>query len=201
MADTSALIAQLSSLSYGGIFILSLLSNVVVPVPEEISLVIIGYGAHIADYNLLIVIPIVMLGLLTSDCILYYFSKKGNKYVEGFYNKVFKNRLEERKGWLEQNIKKVIFFSRFLVQLRFLGPFFAGQTKVSWKTFLTYELAALIVYVPIVVGAGWFFHNSISDIIGGINVVRNIVLITLAGLILYSLYESIKRNAFGKKKR
>ncbi|MES2224552.1 MAG: VTT domain-containing protein [Patescibacteria group bacterium] len=201
MADTSALIAQLSSLSYGGIFILSLLSNVVVPVPEEISLVIIGYGAHIADYNLLIVIPIVMLGLLTSDCILYYFSKKGNRYVEGFYNRVFKNRLEERKEWLEQNIKKVIFFSRFLVQLRFLGPFFAGQTKVSWKTFLAYELAALVIYVPIVVGAGWFFHNSISNIISGINVVRNIVLITLAGLILYSLYESIKRKTYGKKKK
>jgi membrane protein DedA with SNARE-associated domain len=200
MNTTQLLIEHASTLSYGGIFILSLIASVVVPVPEEISLLFIGYGLHTSHHDMLLVIPVVMAGLLISDSVIYFLSRQGNKYIEGFYNRIFKNRLEHRKEWLEENVNKVIFFSRFLVQLRFLGPFFAGQTKVSWKTFLTYELVALIIYAPLVVGAGWFFHSSINHIISGINVVRDIVLIAVAGLILYSLYESFKKKIYGKKK-
>jgi membrane protein DedA with SNARE-associated domain len=200
MTGTQQIIQQLGNLSYGGVFIISLLANIVIPVPEEIGLLAIGYGSREVGLSLILIIPIVILGLLTSDLVLYYLSRRGNKIVTGFYNRIFRNRLTERKQWLEDNVKKVIFFSRFLVQLRFLGPFFAGQTKVSWKTFVIYELAALIIYVPLVVGIGWVFHNSIENIADGINVVRNIILIVFAGLFLFSLYESIRRNTFGKRK-
>ncbi len=199
MNETSTIISHISALSYGGVFVLSLLANVVVPVPEEVALLAIGYASHATGMSLLLIIPIVMSGLLISDLILYYFSRKGNRLVEGFYNRIFRNRLADRKQWLEDNVNKVIFFSRFLVQLRFLGPFFAGQTKVSWKTFVMFELAALIIYVPLVVGAGSLFHSSIKNIISGINVVRNVVLIFFAVLILISLYESIRNRAFGKR--
>lgn len=201
MNNTQEIITQLGALSYGGVFVISLLSNVVIPVPEEVALLALGYGARATHLSLALLIPIVMAGLLASDLILYYLSRRGNRLVTGFYNRIFKNRLTERRQWLEDNVKKVIFFSRFLVQLRFLGPFFAGQTKVSLKTFLLYELAALVIYVPIVVCVGWFFHNSILNIISGINVVRNIVLIVLGSLILVSLYESIRSRTFGKRAR
>ncbi len=201
MNNAQEIITHLGALSYGGVFIISLLSNVVIPVPEEVALLAVGYGARATGLSLWLIIPIVIAGLLASDLILYYFSRRGNRLVTGFYNRIFKNRLTERKQWLEDNVKKVIFFSRFLVQLRFLGPFFAGQTKVSWKTFVAYELAALVIYVPIVVGAGWFFRHGIANIIGGINVVRNIVLIVLGLLFLISLYESIRVNTFGRRKR
>lgn len=194
VTETQTIISHVQTLSYGGIFILSLLANVVVPVPEELALLAIGYAARAEHMSLFLIIPIVMTGLLISDLILYYFSRRGNRLIKGFYNRVFKNRLQDRTQWLEDNVKKVIFFSRFLVQLRFLGPFFAGQTKVAWKTFVLYELAALIIYTPLVVGAGWLFHNSIANIIGGINVVRNVILTILGLLILFSAYESIKRS-------
>lgn len=200
MTETQEIVKQLGNLSYGGVFIVALLANIVIPVPEEIGLLAIGYGTRAAGLSLVLIIPIVMIGLLISDLVLYYLSRRGNKVVTGFYNRIFRNRLTERKQWLEDNVKKVIFFSRFLVQLRFLGPFFAGQTKASWKTFIMYEIAALVIYVPLVVGIGWIFHNSIENIAGGINVVRNIILIVFAGLFLFSLYESIRRSTFGKRK-
>ncbi|MDB5188498.1 MAG: rane-associated protein SNARE-like [Candidatus Nomurabacteria bacterium] len=201
MNETQEIIRQLGALSYGGVFIVSLLANIVIPVPEEVALLVIGFAARAGGFSLFLIIPIVMAGLLTSDIALYYASRRGNRLVTGFYNRIFKNRLTERQQWLEDNVKKVIFFSRFLVQLRFLGPFFAGQTKVSWKTFITYELAALIIYVPLVVGIGWFFHSGIENIISGINVLRNVFLIFLGLLFLFSLYESIRINTFGKRTR
>jgi membrane protein DedA with SNARE-associated domain len=194
VSETQTILTHLSTISYGGVFVLALLANIVVPVHEEVALLAIGYATRATGMLLVLVIPIVMSGLLISDLVLYSLSRSGNRLVKGFYNRVFKKRLEERTAWIEHNVKKVIFFSRFLVQLRFLGPFFAGQTKVSLKTFIMYELAALIIYVPIVVGAGVLFHRSIANIIGGINVVRNVILIALAVLILISVYESIKRS-------
>lgn len=157
----------------------------------------LGYATRAAHWSIVIIIPIVMLGLLSSDLVLYYFSRKGNRFVVGFYNRIFKKRLHERHQWLERNVKKVIFFSRFLVQLRFLGPFFAGQTKVHWKTFVFYEILAMLIYVPLVVGAGWLFHNSIENIVSGINVARNLILIAVGLLLLGSLYRSVRR-AFRK---
>ncbi len=201
MTEAQEIISKLGTLSYGGVFVLSLLANVVIPVPEEVALLAIGYATRAAGLSLVLIIPIVMIGLLVSDLVLYYFSRKGNKLITAFYNRIFKNRLAGHKQWLEDNVTKVIFFSRFLVQLRFLGPFFAGQTKVSWKRFVVYELAALIIYVPLVVGIGSIFHKSIENIIDGINVVRNIMLIVLALLILFSVYESIRVNTFGKLRK
>ena len=198
MTETQELIKHVGSLSYGGIFIISLLANVVIPVPEEVVLLAIGYASRAAHWNLFIIIPIVMCGLLVSDSVLYYFSRQSNRFVVGFYNRLFKKRLEGRRQWLEQNVKKVIFFSRFLVQLRFLGPFFAGQTKVSVKTFLSYELLALIVYTPIVVYIGWLFHSSIDHIVDGINVARNVVLVVVGALLIISLSRSIRKWALQK---
>ena len=199
--ETEGIIAHLNTLSYGGVFILSLLANVFIPVPEEVVLLALGYAVRAAGWNLPLTVVIVISGLLISDLVLYWLSRKGNKLVMGFYNRIFKNRLADRKQWLENNVNKVIFFSRFLVQLRFLGPFFAGQTKVHWKTFLFYELLAMIIYVPLVIGAGWLFHNSIQNIIGGINVVRNVILTVLGLLVLFSIYESIRMNTLGKRAR
>lgn len=198
MTETQELIRHVSTLSYGGIFIISLLANIVIPVPEEVVLLALGYASRAANWNLFIIVPIVMAGLLISDLILYYFSRQSNKLVVGFYNRIFKHRLEGRRQWLEHNVKKVIFFSRFLVQLRFLGPFFAGQTKVSLKTFLSYELLALVIYTPIVVTIGWLFHNSVEHIVSGINVFRNIILIIAGTLLLFSLYRSVRRWALQK---
>ena len=197
VTQTQELIQHLRTLSYGGVFIASLLANVVVPVPEEVVLLAIGYVARSAGWSLFIIFPLVMAGLLASDLVLYYFSKKGNRLIMAFYNRIFKSRLDDRRHWLEKNVNKVIFFSRFLVQLRFLGPFFAGQTKVTWKVFIGYELLAMLIYVPLVVGAGWMFHNSVDHIINGINVVRNVILSVFGLILLFSLYKYIRNHAFG----
>ncbi|HTH93075.1 MAG TPA: VTT domain-containing protein [Candidatus Paceibacterota bacterium] len=198
MTETQELIQHVVTLSYGGIFLISLLANVVIPVPEEVVLLAIGYAVRAEHRPFLLVVPIIMAGLLISDLVLYYFSSKSNRFVMAFYNRLFKHQVESRRAWLERHVKKVIFFSRFLVQLRFLGPFFAGQTKVSLKIFVLYEVLAMIIYVPLVVGAGWLFHNSLEHIVSGINVIRNVVLVVAGALIVISLFRSIRKWALQK---
>jgi membrane-associated protein len=181
MSATGELIREIGTYSYFGIWGISIISNVVIPVPEEAVLLVLGYLAGTPNFNGFIIAPIVLSGLLLSDVLMYFFSKRGVRLVNLFYQKVFARRVENKREWIETHMNKVIFFSRFLVQLRFLGPFLAGQMLISWRRFILYDFLALIIYVPLYLLIGWYFHNRVELIVDGIGTIRNII-ITLVGL-------------------
>ena len=189
-------IASLGSLSYLGIFGISILANVVVPVPEEIILIGLGYIARGGHINVFYVVPIAIAGLLISDTIMYILSRRGNKLINHFFDRFFAKRLATRREWMEHNIEKVVFYSRFLIQLRFIGPFMAGQTNMSFRKFITYELAALLVYVQVTIWTGWLFRSSIERITYGLNVVRNGILILIVIAIGISIAKYLRRVLF-----
>lgn len=196
--STTALISQLGSLSYIGILITSFLANVVVPVPEEVVLVIFGYLSKVhSDLLLIYLIPIVMIGLLLSDIVMYSLARANNRFVTFFYNKLFSHLFsQESSEWIRQNIKKIIFFSRFMIQFRFLGPFFAGQQKVPFKVFLLYDFLAVSLYVPLYIIIGRFFYKKLNLIIYNVNIVKNIVLVLFVGLLVISLTKILFRFIF-----
>ncbi len=110
---------------------------------------------------------------------MYLLARHQNKFVTGFYNKFFSKLVARRKEWLESNIPKVIFLSRFLIQLRFIGPFMAGQKRTPWKTFLTYDILALLVYVPLYVFIGWYFRSKFGAITKGVNLLHHVVVLVV----------------------
>ena len=96
---------------------------------------------------------------------------------------------------------KVIFISRFLVQLRFLGPFIAGQSRVSWKKFLVWDILALSVYVSVLMWAGHYFEHRIDSIFDGINTAKNVLLVALAAGILWSVTKLVRTYFINTLKR
>jgi membrane protein DedA with SNARE-associated domain len=196
MTDTSGIIANLGGLSYLGIFGVAILANIFIPVPEEVTLLALGYVSHAGDVNIFIVIPIVIVGLLISDLFLYTLSHQGNRIVTFFYQRFFAKRIANKHIWVQTHIEKVIFYSRFLMQLRFIGPFMAGQLGVPKRKFITYELAALVFYVPLLLWIGWYFRSQVESIITGIGALRNLILIFIGIVIGFSILQSIYRKSF-----
>jgi membrane-associated protein len=199
MSEAGEIIKEISALSYLGMWLVSVLANVVIPVPEEIILLAFGYLAGTPAINGFILVPLVISGLLTSDTLMYLFSRRGNKILSTFYDKMFARQLGKgkRQEWVDRNLNKAVFFSRFMLQLRFLGPFLAGQKKMSFKMFFSLDLLALVVYVPIYMALGWYFHSRIDDIVEKINAVKNAVIIILSILALFWLMRFL-RNLFLK---
>ena len=198
MTETQQLVHHLGTLSYIGIFGVSLLANVVIPIPEEIILLALGFLAGSGKVDPFIIIAVIIAGLFTSDILMFELSRRGNKLITLFYERFFAARLADKREWIENHIEKVIFASRFLVQLRFLGPFMAGQTqKVSRRTFITYDMAALVVYVPILIWAGDYFQDRIEFIADGVGRVRNLILIVIGVLVLISISKLIRDIIFG----
>lgn len=201
MIEGQTLITELGALSYVGIWFAALLSNVVIPVPEEVVLLAFGYLAGTGHINFFILMPIVMSGLLVSDIGMYFLARKGSRLVTWFYDKFFSKRLMQKNDqWFTDHMNKIIFFSRFLVQLRFIGPFLAGQKKIPFKRFVTYDLAAIIVYVPLYTLLGLFFHSRVQAIIDNVGVVRNIALVAIGLFVVFVLSRKyIRKFLFGEK--
>lgn len=188
-------------MSYLGIFGISFLANVVVPVPEEIVMLAIGYVAGTGAISFWITLPVVILGALASDAGMFALSRNDNRFIKGFYHRFFAKVFPIDIKFLRRHSGKVIFISRFLVQLRFLGPFIAGQSRVSWKKFLVWDILALSVYVSVLMWAGHYFEHRIDSIFDGINTAKNILLVALAAGILWSVTKLVRTYFINTLKR
>ncbi len=205
---TEDFIVKLGGLSYVGIFGISLIANILFIVPEEVVLIGLGYAARAGGADIFSVIAIVILGLLTSDAVLYTLSRGNSRIVITLYDRVFSKRiaffskkLSGNETWIEGHLDKVIFYSRFLMQLRFLGPFMAGKHKASVRTFLTYELAALVLYVPLLLWVGWYFRSRIERIIGSIDAAHTVILIMVIAIILLPFLQKLLSRAMNRPSR
>ncbi len=187
-------IAGIGGLTYGGMFILALISNMVVPVPEEIILVVVGYFSAKGQFNFLYSYIIFVAGMFISDTILYLMAYKGSRLTKRLQHKIENNRHLKDEGFVTRHIKKIIIISRFLMYLRWIGPVLSGVTRVRYKTFAFYNLIALLVYVPLVLWLGFYFENYIDKIISDVNRVRNIFMLVLSIFILIILAKTINKK-------
>jgi membrane-associated protein len=190
-------IQELGALSYLGVFIISLLANMVIPVPEEISLLGLGYLAGTGVFNIWIIIPIIIFGLFISDTIIYFLSLHGSKIIKKIYQKIFSSNSDMLGNISRVRLERIIIFSRFLVYLRFLAPFLSGYHKLSFKRFLLLEMVSLWIYTPIYVLLGFFLRNQIERALIGINTARHIttgiVIVIIAVFIFFVLKKYIKK--------
>lgn len=168
METADILVSSIGGLSYSSIFVIALLANLIIPVPEEIVLLAIGYLTGIGVLMYPLAMAIFILGMLVSDYILYSLSYRGSTIVSRLKKRLNKRGYLKDDNYVKQNIKKIIFFSRFLVYLRFIGPVLAGSLKTNRKVFLIYDFLALVIYVNIFMLLGNYFHRQIYLIENGI---------------------------------
>lgn len=190
------IVANLGAVSYLGIVGATFVANLFPGVPEEIFLIALGYliGKHVFIWWLCLVL--VVPALFITDNILYFLAYRGNKAVRVAGNFLMGGTLDKRLPFIEQHIGHIVFFSRFIFQARFLGPFLAGTVRYPYKKFILREIFALIIYVPLAFWIGMYFENRIADIISGVGIVGNIVLMVFAILIVVFVINLVKKHLF-----
>lgn len=179
MEQTDAILNSIGGLSYFGVLILAIMSNVVIPVPEELILIAMGYLSGNGLFMYPLVMAIFIIGLMISDYVLYSLAFRGSKLVKGFIKRLQKRGLLKNEAYTRKHIKKIIFFSRFLVYLRFIGPIMSGYLRVNRKTFLSNNFLALVVYVNIFLGLGHHFHKQLEFVTAGVARFKNYLFIAL----------------------
>ncbi len=183
MLDLSPVVSFLTHFSYIGAFSSIVVSGYVLPVPEEIVLLTIGYLSSTGLFNIYLAIIVSFLATLISDIFLYSLAKKDSKFTKRMKAKLQSTALVT--NWMKKpnSIGKSVFMMRFVVGLRFLGPILAGAMNVSLRKFVFFDILALLIYVPFFVILGNVFSSSFLRIAARVDSIRHIIfLIAITGL-------------------
>lgn len=135
-----------------------------IPFPEEIFLLVVGYIAGTGVYNIYLATLFALLGVLSGDNVLFFLSKyKASKLVDKLQKRLDKHKIMKYRHLMKKHIGKTIFTLKFIVGLRIFSPFLAGSMRVKWSVFQFYNFLAVAIYIPILVFLGYHFHNKIDN--------------------------------------
>jgi len=144
---------------YASIF-LATLGTIVLPVPEEATLLAAGYLARTGRATLLPCIAAALLAVLVGDAVSYLV---GRLLLARLLRTRIGTRVlpETRRAWAEQFVSKrgggAVVVARFLVGLRGFVYFAVGAARYPFGRFLAIDAAAGVVEVSALVGVGFAF--------------------------------------------
>jgi membrane protein DedA with SNARE-associated domain len=170
-------------LSYAGMTLLLAGSGTLVPLPEEVVLLTAGYLSAQGFMQPLAAIPLAIAGILAGDSILFALAKAGSPYAKSF--RVQLRRFNLKRTWVfsPDHPLRAVFALRFVTGLRFLSPIYAGFHDASWSGFLGTTLGALVIFVPLVFGAGYYFNESLARLLYGFEAYRHALFALLLALV------------------
>lgn len=152
------------------------------------------------DLNVWIVIGLLLIAAISGDSLNYSIGQKFGLRVTRIkiFGKQFvqQEHLDKTHSFYEKYGSKTIVIARFVPIVRTLAPFVAGIGRMSYKTFITYNILGAILWVVGVTLVGYFLGNIpiIKDNFS--KVVIGIILISILPIV----YEIIKEKYFNKEK-
>ena len=174
---------------YAAIFVVVLLGNIGVPVPEEIVLLVAGY---LAWRGVLAVPAVILVGILSAvvgDGIGYWLGRTGGRpllHRYGRYILIPPRQIRRAEQFFTTHGRRAVFFGRFLAGIRFLVGPLAGIARMPFRRFFMYNAGGAVVYVPIVTLVGYGTGRHLHGVLGAVQRVGHLflllVLLLLAGL-------------------
>jgi membrane protein DedA with SNARE-associated domain len=136
-----------------------------VPIPEDLTLFVMGYLSYNRITNFKISIVVCLLGVILGDILIYCLGRKyGIKLTQkSFFNKILSpERLEKTREKMHKMGNKVILAARFMPGFRAPTYFTAGALKLPFKVFIFYDGLAALVSVPLLLSVTYYFGDKIE---------------------------------------
>lgn len=188
----------ISGLSYIGIFFVVLTAGYVIPIPEEIIVLALGYLGAIGVLNPWMAAGIIVLALMVGDLAVYLLARHGFPRATVLYTRLTKSWFGKRfKITSDEELLRHIFLFRFIPGLRFVSPLMAGMHKISWVKFFGIDLLAITLYACVYVFLGYQLSDSFLKVALRVEEMRHavftVLLIVLGGIIIAWAYRVLKR--------
>jgi membrane protein DedA with SNARE-associated domain len=160
MPDLTPLITQWG---YAAIFVIVILGNVGLPVPEETVLTLSGYLIWQRRLELLPVLLTAITSAVLGDNMAYWIGRRYGRVALTRFLKIGPERIERMQRLVMRFGMLAVFVARFVGGLRFMAGPLAGSTGLSPVRFFIANFLGAIVYVPIAVGAGYAVGYGLGD--------------------------------------
>src|SRR3990167_2298738 len=143
--------------------------------PGDSLLFISGAIAATGLLDVYLIFLLLSLAAILGDTINYWIGSYFGEKV--FIRFVKQEHLEKTKLFFHHHGKKTIVLARFIPIIRTFAPFVAGIGKMSYLTFLSYNVLGGIAWVAIFVFSGFYFGN-ILFVKNNLTIIILIIIIT-----------------------
>jgi membrane protein DedA with SNARE-associated domain len=158
-------IDHLAHLSPWGIFVAVIASGHVVPIPEAVTLVILGYLSALGRVSFIYVVLLSASAAAVIDLIFYAIAYGGTELAQKLMGKVNKKFIEHYRGAGDMKLFLLVLASHFVPGWRFANPLIAGVLELPPRKFVFYTLLTVLIYTPMYVGIGYIFSDRIQSVI------------------------------------
>lgn len=170
-----------------------------IPLPQEAVLVAIGYFFGDRNLSLPVAMGASVFAVVVSDNIFYAMARFGSPLVMRLKSRLKPSVVEKYSRDMRAHPFRTIFWVRFIPGIRVLAPLLSGLTpSVSLPTYELANAAAAVIYVPIYVALGFFFHGSldalVNDVETGQDLAFGIALAAMTGVVGYKVWRAYFRN-------
>jgi membrane-associated protein len=156
-------------------------------------------GALAADptsnLNIWIAAIILLVAAILGDTVNYWIGRKFGGWMMRKFPKIVKpSHIEKTNEFFVRYGGKTIIIARFVPIVRTFAPFVAGSGEMDYKRFMTFNVVGALLWVGLILPAGWFFGN--------IPIVKKNFELVVLGIIFISILPmviEIARAKFGKK--
>jgi membrane-associated protein len=179
------IINYLQHLSYFGIFFLLAFLDAVIPLPEEIILIMVGYTVYFDPLDPTLAILVSIAAFLVGDNTTFWLSRGGSRLIERFKNRIATSLITSYSHKMRERAGLTLLIMTFVPNIRFFAPIVAGSVRTPWRIFIIYDIIAVGLYVSLYLLAGYFFHSQLDHVISEFELIGHMLiylLLLFAGL-------------------
>ena len=126
--------------------------------PGDSLLFVAGTFAAQGSINLIFLMIILSIAAILGDTMNYWIGYHFGNFITSrrFVKQEYIQRTER---FYEKHGKKTIILARFIPIIRTVAPFIAGIGKMQYPIFLAYNIIGGLIWVVLLIGAGYLFGN------------------------------------------
>ena len=164
-ASSSHLEAYFGQYGYLGIYLWFITVDQIAPIPEEITLIIIGYWASTGLMSPFLAGAFAIAAFVTVDTAYFLLTKSGSKFVLRIANPGRNATIAAYQEKLRAHTFKTLLILCFIPRMRLFAPVFVALLKLPLRRFLTLDAISLAIFTSVYIGLGMFFHRSLGAVI------------------------------------
>ncbi len=199
-AILSAFLSFLLLYKYIGLFVVTLLAALALPLPSSSILAAAGAFSAQGYFSITTVLLVAFIGNITGDALGYFISRfYGTSFLKKIgLEKALASRLYKTlTGYMEHFSYSLIFFSRFLTGVGPLVNVLSGMTGVKYRTFFGVSILGEIAYVLTYGLVGYYLGSEWENNLGFLFQATSVIIIfgVTLSLIQYGVFKRMKKGS------
>jgi len=175
-------IPYLAELSYLAVPLVLFLGSIgVLPIMEEIVLLVVGYAVFAGVFNSWLAVLVSVASVMLVDNIHFYFCSHGHTILRRFLNGKVLARVQRA---VDERGPAAVFIARFIPGMRILTPWVAATSGMRWKKFALANALGALIQTPLMVWIGYLLGPQVKHGIAFVGSVDHFVPLVLLSLVV-----------------